>query len=66
MHGILAIVLCRGRVRRKSQTYPRERGAIVPDDLWTKAHRRLRIRGRADGTHARNKHGALLKGFIRR
>ena len=61
---ILTNVLYRGRVRYKAETYPGEHQAIVPDDLWTKVHQRLRANGRSGGMHVRNKYGALLKGLI--
>lgn len=61
---VLANVLYRGRVRYKAETYPGEHEGIVPDDLWTKVHQRLRANGRSGGMHVRNKYGALLKGLI--
>ncbi len=61
---VLGNVLYRGQVRYKAETYPGEHEAIVPEDLWTKAHEMLRANGRAGGMYIRNKYGALLKGLI--
>ncbi len=53
-----------GKVRYRGTVYPGEHPAIIAPDIWDRVQRLLRGNGRAGGRATRNKHGALLRGFL--
>ena len=61
---LLSNVAYRGKVNYHGQMYDAEHKAIVSEDLWRDVHGHLRRNGASRGAHARNKHGALLKGLL--
>jgi len=61
---LLSNVAYRGKVNYHGQMYDAEHEAIVPEELWREVHGHLRRNGASRGRHARNKHGALLKGLL--
>lgn len=54
-----------GEVIHKDKTYPGEHEAIVPKDLWQRAHAVIDDNRRHRSQHVRAKAPALLKGLIR-
>ncbi len=53
-----------GEVAHKGQVYPGEHEAIVPRELWDRAHAVLQVSPRARANQHRNGTPALLKGLI--
>jgi hypothetical protein len=53
-----------GEVAHKGQVYPGEHEAIVPRELWDRAHASLQVSPRARANRNRNQVPALLKGLI--
>ncbi len=53
-----------GEVAHKGQVYPGEHEAIVPRELWDRAHAVLQVSPRARANQNRNGTPALLKGLI--
>lgn len=64
LHKLLTNVTYVGKAKYKKEIYDGEQPAIVPLPLWNKVHALLEQNGRAGGTQARNKYGALLKGML--
>ncbi len=62
--NILANVAYIGKVRHYEHVYEGEHDAIIDKDVFDRVQRLLRENARTGGTHARNKHGALLKGLL--
>ena len=54
-----------GEVTHKGKSYPGEHEAIVPKDLWEKAHAILAENYHARGNRTRSETPALLKGILR-
>ncbi len=64
LHRMLTNVVYLGKVRYKEEVHEGEHEAIVPEDVWERAGKSLRLNGRTGGMHIRNKFGALLKGIL--
>ena len=54
-----------GRVRHKDETYEGEHDAIIERVLWDEVQEKLAENGRTNGSRARAKTPAMLKGLIR-
>lgn len=64
LHRTLHNVLYRGQVRHFKDVYPGEHPPIIDEATWEAVQARLKAHGRSGGMHARNAHGALLKGLL--
>ena len=53
-----------GQVTHQGKVYPGEHQAIVPQELWDRAHAVLTVSPRARGNQARRQTPALLRGLI--
>jgi site-specific DNA recombinase len=62
---LLTNVTYLGKLRYKDEIHEGEHEAIVDAELWRKVQALLEHNGRAGGSAARNKFGALLKGLLR-
>ena len=64
VYKMLNLRTYRGEVAFKGKVYPGEHPAIVPDDLWIRAHAVLQVSPRARARQNRQHAPALLKGLI--
>jgi len=64
LYGILTNALYSGMVDHKGVLYPGEHERIVDQRVWDKVQTTLRQNGRGNGSYAKNKYGALLRGVL--
>ncbi len=64
LHKLLTNVLYAGKVRHRTEVYPGEHEAIIPDDLFQGVQSQLQQNGRRGSAEHRNRHGALLRGLV--
>ena len=64
LYGTLTNALYSGMVDHKGVLYPGEHERIVDQRVWDKVQSGLRENGRGNGSYAKNKYGALLRGVL--
>lgn len=65
LHALLTNVLYLGKLRHRDEVYEGEHERIVDPEVWRRVQVLLSRNGKAGGSAAKNKFGALLKGLLR-
>lgn len=65
LHALLTNVLYLGKLRHKDEVYEGEHERIIDPEVWRRVQILLSRNGKAGGSAAKNKFGALLKGLLR-